>query len=337
MRASLVPSAEGSLDARRIIGGVFVIALSAVLLSLPGATHERMATVIRGGVLRPFLALQEGIVSARLRSVQASTLQARIDSLGATILSYSGLVEEHEHLLDLLDLSERIGPRWTAARALRLGSTGVFALDAGSRDRVADRAPVVTGEGLVGVVRDVQPDRSVAMDWSHPDFRAAAMNRAGTVFGIVQARPALFGERGRMLLTGAPFTTPIAVGTVIVTSGAGGVFPRGIPIGRVGEVAESRGGWQRSYWIDPFVDPGDVTQTLVATRDSVPLGELSGVWPVREVGSARERELALGSALDSLQLLHDSIAILQRRVDELQQRDSPRQPSGPALAPGGSD
>jgi rod shape-determining protein MreC len=323
VRSPLVPTNEGHLDGRRIAGALFVIGLAVVLLALPGGAQQRLATVVRTGVLRPFLALQEGLVSARLRSIEAGTLQARIDSLSATVLSYSGLIEEHEHLLDLLDLSGRVGPRWTAARALRLGSTGVFALDAGSRDSVADRAPVVTGEGLVGVVREVQLDRSVAMDWSHPDFRAAAMNRSGTVFGIVQARPALFGERGRMLLTGAPFTTPIEVGTVIVTSGAGGVFPRGIPIGRVGEVAESRGGWQRSYWVDPFVDPGDVTQTLVATTDSVPLDELSDAWRPREIGSPRERELALGSALDSLALLRDSLVRLERRIEELERVREP--------------
>ena len=292
-----------------------VIGCAFVLMWLPGRAHEQLALGIRATVLQPFLAVQQGLVSARVQAADAAILQARIDTLQASLLSYAPLIEEYEQALDLLDLSEQVGPQWRAARALRLGSNRLFSLDVGREDGVSELAPVVSGEGLVGMVREVQFGRSVAMDWSHPDFRAAAMNEEGTIFGLVSARAGFLGERSRMLLTGAPFTTPLAIGTVLVTSGAGGVFPRGIPIGRVAEAAEAEGGWQRSYWIDPFVTPGDVIQTLVAVSDSISVVDVSASWPPRQRGTAYERARSLGAAVDSLAVLNDSIAVLRQRLD----------------------
>ena len=59
---------------------------------------------------------------------------------------------------------------------------------------------------------------------------------------------------------------------VLVTSGLGGVYPRGLEIGTVIEESDAQEGWQRSYWLLPFVYPGLAThvQVMVAEeRDSL--------------------------------------------------------------------
>ena len=48
-----------------------------------------------------------------------------------------------------------------------------------------------------------------------------------------------------------------------MTSGRGGVYPRGVPVGRVGEPANVEEGWHRSYWVYPTVHPASITHALV--------------------------------------------------------------------------
>ena len=50
----------------------------------------------------------------------------------------------------------------------------------------------------------------------------------------------------------------------IVTSGLGGVFPRGITVGTVDQLAAETAGWLRSYWLRPAILPGSATHVLVA-------------------------------------------------------------------------
>jgi cell shape-determining protein MreC len=298
-------------------GAIGVIVLSLLVGQLPPSAQEGVATALRVSVLRPFIALQESLVRARVRAGSVVALQARLDSLQAVLLTSATLAEENRRLRDLLEISPRIGPGWQGARALRSGTEatgGLFMLDAGSNDGVRVWSPVVAASGLVGVVREVAAASATAMDWSHPDFRVAAMNDAGTVFGIAQPQPGLLGGRSQLYLGGTPFSASLDAGTTIVTSGVGGVFPRGIPIGRISGVAEVQEGWQRAYWIEPFAEPEDAVQVLVATTDSMTVLQ----WPAFAVGTSRERELALGEAQDSVATLAQRVRAAEEQLQALQ-------------------
>ena len=48
-----------------------------------------------------------------------------------------------------------------------------------------------------------------------------------------------------------------------MSSGLGGVYPRGIPIGIVVEEQRGTAGWERSYLLRPAVRPPDVTSVLI--------------------------------------------------------------------------
>ena len=66
-----------------------------------------------------------------------------------------------------------------------------------------------------------------------------------------------------MLLDGGAFQQVLEPGVVLLTSGLGGVYPRGIEIGVVIDESDSGEGWRRSYWVQPFVSPGDATHVFV--------------------------------------------------------------------------
>ncbi|MGW8267317.1 MAG: rod shape-determining protein MreC [Longimicrobiales bacterium] len=254
---------------------VFVL-LSLVVLYLPEGVQSQVAAAYRTTILRPFLFMQEVLVQARLHAEEAGGLQAELDSLSALIVIQAPLVEENRHLRELLELRDRDPATFLPASVIRPGTPGsesMFLLDVGSEDGVRMGDPVIMrdgGIGLVGVIQQVRRGSAIGLDWSHPDFSASAVAEDSGVFGFVRPVRGLFREQDRLLLDGTPFYESLPPGTLITTSGLGGVYPRGIPIGHVESVAGEEGGWLKSYWLRPLVETGSVRHALVVLGDGIP-------------------------------------------------------------------
>jgi len=115
----------------------------------------------------------------------------------------------------------------------------------------------------------VDAKTSVVVSWAHPEFRASAMAADGSVYGIV----APHGSEGPRIwlleLQGVAYRQLVPTGTMILTSGLGGVLPRGVPIGTVLGVAGEAEGWERAYLIRPAVHPAAVTHVMILTGPPV--------------------------------------------------------------------
>ncbi|MFN8581822.1 MAG: rod shape-determining protein MreC [Gemmatimonadaceae bacterium] len=156
----------------------------------------------------------------------------------------------------------------------------VVVLTVGSEAGVRPRAPVVAPDGLVGVVTSTDPRTSQAILWTHADFRASAMAEDGSAFGIVQPHRGVEPDRYMLEMRGVAFRDALKNGTLIISSGLGGVFPRGIPIGVVVGELRTLEGWARTYLLRPAVRPQDVSQVMVLTPERVASG-VATVWQVR--------------------------------------------------------
>ncbi|MDH3271926.1 MAG: rod shape-determining protein MreC [Gemmatimonadota bacterium] len=260
-------------------GIVLLVALSTSFLSEPN--QQRISGALQVTVLRPFIATQQRLEESRIGAADADSLMALVDSLSSTLSTQSVLLDENRTLRALLDIGERAGPRYLPATVLRPGTPGsesMFIVDVGADDGIVQGSPVIGPSGLVGVIREVRPRNSVGMDWSHPEFRASAMLADGTVYGLVENRAGAFREPDRLLLNGVPFNEQVAPGSLVVTSGLGGVFPRGIPIGHIDVLAGQEGSWLKTFWLTPRVHPGAATHVLVLQGD---VGDdVTGLWGV---------------------------------------------------------
>ena len=272
--ASYTDPPEDGRGRRDLSVAVVFLVLAVLVLYLPSGTQGQVAEALRGTVLRPFTMIQETLAQAALRAEGALTLQAKLDSLGSIVASQSTLAEENRNLRELLDIENRVPGAFVHANLIRprtMGSGSLFLLDVGTRDGVGAGDPVLMRSGrigLVGKVLSATPNTAVGLDWSHPDFTATAMTADGQVFGLVEPRPGTFRGGDRLLLSAIPYNERLAPGTLIITSGLGGVFPRGIPIGEVLELHQDEGQWNSEYWLRPVVHPGSVTHVLVAKADS---------------------------------------------------------------------
>lgn len=278
--AKYTDSPEEGRGRRDSTVAVVFLLFSIVVLYLPSGIQNQVAAGFRATLLRPFIVTQEGLAQAALRAEDAGRLQAQLDSLATTLAGQAHLVEESRRLHELLDLRERAPDNFLPASVIRPGTVGsesMFLLDVGSEEGVRAGDPVIMRDGrigLVGVIQQVRRGSAIGLDWSHPEFRASAMTADGNVFGIVEPRRGTFREEDRLLLNGTPYYERLEPGTQILTSGLGGVYPRGIPIGVVEGLAEQEGRWRKAYWLRPSVETGSVTHVLVVLGDGIPEGIL---------------------------------------------------------------
>jgi rod shape-determining protein MreC len=275
---------DGSRKVRRRDAAIagFVLLVGLALYLIPPAYQEAVRGTIRGTVLSPFLASQVQIAERRGRMTDVSQIRSQRDSLAALAASQATLAEENRRLRALIGLNDRAGAEFLPANVLRLGvgaAESTFIISIGSDQGVAVESPVISPEGLLGTVRVIESGRAQAIDWTHPEFRVSAMTAEGDAYGIIEPRRGRYREEDLLALTGAPFHTDIQPGRRIVTSGRGGVFPRGITIGTVIGIEEADTGWRKSYLIRPSVRPEAATQVLVGTRAGA-RNDLSELWHV---------------------------------------------------------
>lgn len=280
-----------------VLGTCALLALAA--RGLPPNLRDPVATSMRRTFLAPLVMLQERAEASRRSLLLDEQRTAIRDSVSLRAMTVKGLEDENERLRQLIGLGSRL--KWGFIPAEAIHGRGVrdvttMTLTAGSTTGVRRLSPVVSPEGVVGVVTDVDPTMSQAMIWTHPDFRVSAMSEDGSAFGIVQAHLASATSGYLMELRGIPFRTALKPGTLIVSSGLGGVWPRGIPIGRVIEEVKTSEGWARTYLIKPAVSPADVGAVMILRTERVPR-EFDNVWS--SVAAANQAATRIVQAGDS--------------------------------------
>lgn len=244
---------------------VACLVLSLVALALPESLRMPIAAALRRTALLPAEAVQSQASASREQRQNTILLRAERDSLALAASQVPELEAENDQLRALLKLRARLGTGFVTAEVLH--QTGLtdgltMLLGAGRRQGIAPLSPVIAPSGLVGMVVAVDPHTSVVMAWTHPDFRVSAMVEGGKIFGVVAARR---GETAGevMELRGVPYRDSLPAGTPVVTSGLGGVFPRGIPVGTVQGMLSESAGWERTYLLRPAAHPAQVTHVLV--------------------------------------------------------------------------
>src|SRR5262245_46827237 len=244
------------------------VGLSIAALSLPPLWRDQVARGLQQSVLAPFIFLQrqtELLAAARTRY---DNVVAQRDSAALAAAFLPELRSENARLRARLGLSSRLGGGYVSAEILHQPEPTnplSFLVSAGRREGVRRLSAVVSPEGLVGLVADVGEHSSVVLSWAHPEFRASAIAQDGSVVGIAAPHGAEGPGVWLLELQGVLYRQRVPNGTVIVTSGLGGVFPRGIPIGVVVDTAGEEKGWGRTYLVRPAIHPAELPHVMILT------------------------------------------------------------------------
>jgi rod shape-determining protein MreC len=146
-------------------------------------------------------------------------------------------------------------------------------LPVGSEDGIEERAPVVTGEGLVGLVTRVTPNVSRVTLLTDANSAVSARVLRTQASGIVE-----HGQAGdSLVLSRVSKQEPVHVGDEIVTSGwrqgdLESLYPPGIPIGRVTSVGSLSTDLYQQVQIESDVDFSSLESVLVLVRSAEAAG-----------------------------------------------------------------
>jgi rod shape-determining protein MreC len=242
------------------------VGLSLAALFAPARLTLALSAGLRNTVLSPLVWLQTRAEEGRTSRARLRAITAERDSAAFMAQGLAALTAENERLRGLLGLSRRLRAPYVPAEVLHQAQATdarMLLLAAGTESGIAPFDPVVAPEGLVGVVASAGRTASTAMTWAHPEFRVSAFTDSGGVVGIVAASPSAGVSEPFLEFRGASYRDSIPEGTRVLSSGLGGVYPKGIPIGRVVGVVREQAGWERVYRVRPAANPGTAAHVLV--------------------------------------------------------------------------
>ncbi len=259
-----------------ILLAAFILLL--VIAGKTGVTNRRLTGVERG--LRDFLApLQSGatavyealrVIPEYFAGIQAlqeenAALEKQLDDLQA---QYDALVEveaENQRLTNLLGVYEDYKEEWepvTVPVTGRNASTWyqTITIRGGENRGFTPDLPVINGDGLVGRILNVSKYSSEVLLLLDNNAAAACLVQNTRTPGVIQASD---NETGMLELIHVPYDSPIEPYQTIVTSGLGGVYPKGLRIGFITEIDEEPGGLMLSAQVEPFVDFDRLEEVMV--------------------------------------------------------------------------
>ncbi|MCS7223892.1 MAG: rod shape-determining protein MreC [Armatimonadetes bacterium] len=172
------------------------------------------------------------------------------------------LEEENRRLRRLLRMAETAPKPYLTARVMAVGGSNWFrtaVISTGEVEGCQGGSPVLDGHGVVGRLLDVNRHHSVVLLIT--DRRSAvgvALKNHPGVYGIVKGD----GRDGAVLENLSRLVLP-REGEELITSGLGGVFPKGLPVGKVAKVDPSSGRLRVSVQIAARLN--DLQEVLVLT------------------------------------------------------------------------
>ena len=149
-------------------------------------------------------------------------------------------------------------------------------LDKGSSHGVTKNMAVMTASGLIGKITLVTPFTSEVelLYTNNPNYRVSAM-----VLGEKEAYGLIEGfdeERNELILKRIDSSLMVKEGEQVVSSGLGGIFPKGIPIGEITEVSTDDYGLTKMAYVKPSADFSILEYVMIAKRTSTVIDGADG-------------------------------------------------------------
>lgn len=229
-----------------IVTSLFLITLDLrgvkVIEGVRTATQTGLAPVQRAGswVVSPFRTFLSDVTHLGRTRNQIEKLKADNDALRQSLLNRKVADVELKQLKAILDLAGRGEFKVLSAKVISQGSSTSFTqtitIDAGRSSGVRPNMTVISGFGLVGVVKFSYADSAVVQLASDPSFRVGARIAGSQQIGILSGQ----GSRKGVLQL-LDNTETVKVGDAILARGSnnGRPFVPGVPIGEVTSVDNS--------------------------------------------------------------------------------------------------
>ena len=202
------------------------------------------------------------------------TLKQKVETIYELEVQLNDLKKDNEKMKEALKLQDTLND-YTLINATVIARNpdtwrDIVTINKGANDGLTPQMSVMSDNGLVGKVLDVNPTSARVALLSNNDntlVRVAAMIQ-GEKESIYGTLTGFDHEKNILIMSQIQATQEIKVGDKVVTSGLGGVSPSSLYIGTVEEVAMDRFGLYKEARIKPAADTNDVRYVTVVKRTS---------------------------------------------------------------------
>ena len=202
------------------------------------------------------------------------TLKQKVETIYELEVQLNDLKKDNEKMKEALKLQDTLND-YTLINATVIARNpdtwrDIVTINKGANDGLIPQMSVMSDNGLVGKVLDVNPTSARVALLSNNDntlVRVAAMiqGEKESIYGTLTGYD---HEKNILIMSQIQATQEIKVGDKVVTSGLGGVSPSSLYIGTVEEVAMYRFGLYKEVRIKPAADTNDVRYVTVVKRTS---------------------------------------------------------------------
>ncbi len=225
------------------LGAVVLVAI--ILLSLPSRATARLKLAAGSWFLPLFeLAgaaqqlpadLADSVMTRRELLHQVDSLRRENQQLRSQAVQAVAIARENDQLRELFNWQRQSPWRLKLANVVMRDPANwwrTVQIDLGTRDGLRENLPVITDAGLVGRVSSVSLTRAQVILVGDPNCRVSAIvENASRDMGVLLAGGTL--DTSLVELTYLASSANLKSGQSVITSGLGGIFPKGIPIGQV--------------------------------------------------------------------------------------------------------
>lgn len=182
----------------------------------------------------PFGAIGNAVGNLTASEQSLSDLKRENAELTAKVAELSESSAQASRLEGLLGLRSTYSLQSTAARIIGASSdawTSTVTIDKGTADGLATGMPVCNSGGVIGQIIEVSATSSTVRLITDEQSGVSAMVQSSRAQGMLQGQP-----DGSLRLAYVPADAEVKNGDIVITSGLGGVFPKGLPLGVVTSV-----------------------------------------------------------------------------------------------------
>ncbi len=168
-----------------------------------------------------------------------------------TLLQFKNTHSDYE--LELVQVTDRSSSNWSSS----------ITINRGSNNNISVGNTIITEEGyLVGQVTEVGANWATVCTIIDPSMKIGAKTIESSATGVVQGDFNLLrSNQTRLSYIGS--NDKVFEGDRVITTGSGGVFPEGLVIGTITEIASDAGGQEKYAIVSPSCDISNLTLLFV--------------------------------------------------------------------------
>jgi rod shape-determining protein MreC len=206
-------------------------------------------------------------------------LQGQIDKYLTELGEYREGYSTYLHLQELLEMKAKLTFKPIAARVVGKEPSywyQTIVVDRGRKDDILEGMIALAPGGVVGQVMQTSENYSKILLANAPSSAIDVMVQKNRTRGILKGA----GEKGYVLQYVLK-SADVEVGDHIVTAGIGGIFPAGIPLGRIAKIEKKQRGMFQEIEVEPNIDFQKLEYVLLDPTDRKSVLDSMNMVPTR--------------------------------------------------------